>query len=345
MSLKYIEYGPRDTAPAPFSAGQGEFLGLVLKGDPQKLEALVNLALNAPFDGKGDNPLSPYTFETFTDAVLLFVGRWDLMVSMPRQNEGSANEEQISLWVPLKACPKSGKRAGEARGEIASSAHRRARKIKESIGHELSENSLAVAGSDEETICVTVPYMFVNNPMSLLNGREDYGYPKSLGRFNSYRWNDWSMGVEAFGGPLSRQSIAEWVRLIRVAQTDRLPPGVRKLRRVQEPPAAADEVFDAGVLATILKGGIDQIFIKQFRDAGDPKQEEDLACYRKLLRAPVTFQESEVSALDGEWQVEIFNDAAESHPITKDLGVNTDITPFAFELTSELELGIGEIIA
>ncbi len=112
---EYVEYGPRETAPPPFTAGKGAFAGLILKGKSNAIEALCDKVLNNPFEqpgppcwqlgpfGFGRRPASPWVFKPFSDAVLLFAGRWEGLVSTTRVGMGSANEDQVSLWVPVKA--------------------------------------------------------------------------------------------------------------------------------------------------------------------------------------------------------------------------------------------------
>jgi hypothetical protein len=133
------------------------------------------------------------------------------------------------------------------------------------------------------------------------------------------------------------------MRVMRIDPTNRLPPGVPPQKPRGGKTGGADNVFDAGVIAKILAGGIDQIFLKQFRDGGNA-QGQQLACYQHLLRAPVTFQKPEVALKKGEWQLELDNPGPATHPIEGDLGVASDVTPYAFELASSLDLGIGEVI-
>jgi hypothetical protein len=292
---EYVEYGPRETAPPPFTSGGGNFLGLILKGDTTAIEKLCDRVLNEPFEGA-----SPFTYKPFSDAVLLFAGRWENLTSVPKIDEGSANEDQVSLWVPVKKWDKNG---------------------------------------EEQGVCMMVPYMFVDNPMSLLNGREDYGYQKAYGKLQPSPLPGKtlpapeSVAVEAFGGVFGPASTAGWVAVLRfdpVAATEPPEPA--------SPPGAT--AFPAAVLAEVLSRGVNQVFLKQFRDAAVAGR----ACYQRLVEAPVTFEEPHVKLKRGEWRVEIQIPSPSSHPITEDLGVETHVTPFAFELQSGLKLEPGTII-
>jgi len=292
---EYVEYGPRETAPPPFTSGGGNFLGLILQGDTTAIEKLCDKVLNEPFEGA-----SPFTYKPFSDVVLLFAGRWEDVTSQPKIDEGSANEDQVSLWVPVK---------------------------------KRDEND------QELEVCMMVPYLFVDNPMSLLNGREDYGYQKAFGKLQPSPLPGKtlpapeSVAVEAFGGVFDPASTADWVKVLRidpVAATE--PP---------EPASPAEgSAFPATVLAEILSTGVNQVFLKQFRDA----EVAGKACYQRLVEARVAFKEPHVKLKLGAWRVEIHIPSLNSHPITEDLGVKTHVTPFAFELQSGLKLEPGNYI-
>lgn len=183
-----------------------------------------------------------------------------------------------------------------------------------------------------------VPYMFVNNPMSLLNGREDYGYQKAYATFGErqreYPGEDGSATVTAFGGPLGSGATARWLEVMKVK------PASRIASEEQAGPASA-KPFPVQMLIEILKHGVHQIFLKQFRDA----TVAGAACYQHLVEARVEFVEPKVDLLFGDWEVELMIPLKSSHPIGEDLGLQTtSVSPFSFTLTSELELEAGRII-
>ncbi|MGO8906812.1 MAG: hypothetical protein ACLQMH_14510 [Solirubrobacteraceae bacterium] len=302
---EYVEYGPRETAPPPFSSGAGNFLGLILKGDTEVMQELCDRVLNKPFDGKIPGlPRSPFTYKPFSDVVLLFAGRWESLTSTKQLYKGSASEDQVSLWVPLKKYRNDQKQDDQ-----------------------------------EPEVCMMVPYMFVDNPMSLLNGREDYGYQKAYGKLQpsplpgiTSTAPD-SVAVEAFGGVFGAGHTAGWVNVLRVDPVAASAP--------QEPiPPLGGSAFPAPVLGNILSNGVNQVFLKQFRDA----KEAEKACYQHLVEAAVRFKQPHVKLKLGTWYVDIQLPSHSSHPITEDLGVDTLITPFAFELQSGLSLAPGKII-
>jgi len=300
---KYVEYGPRETAPPAFVSAGGNLLGLLLTGDKTAIMKLCNRVLNKPFKAgrPPGSPESPFTYKPFSDVVVLFAGRWEGMRSMPLKDRGSANEYEVSLWVLLEKWDDRKK----ARQEL----------------------------------CMMVPYMFVDNPMSLLNGREDYGYQKAYGKFDASpppgipSAAPDSVAVEAFGGVFGPQQIADWVNILRVE-----PVAAGGPHDPMSPPGRG--VFPAAELGDMLCKGVNQVFLKQFRDAAL----QGRACYQHLVEAAVSFMEPRVKLKLGAWRVEIQIPSPSSHPITEDLGVETQVTPLAFELQSGLTLEPGRII-
>jgi hypothetical protein len=296
--LPYIEFGPHETSPPPFAAGGGDFLGLILKGDAEKLQKLCDTALNDPFASAPQ--VSPCTYQPFGDAVLLFAGRWEGMLSTTLVDAGTADEEQLSLWVPVKEVNKQ-------TGEI-------------------------------ERVCMFVPFMFVNNPISLLNGREDYGYPKSFGYFHPECWDRSApLTMKAFGGQLGKTNVAKWSELVSLTPTS---PKSGAGREAPQSGAPSPEVFPAEILRDMLVNGTTQVFLKQFRDAETAR----MACYRRLVEAPVRFKKWEVQLHPTQWRFDVDAPEPNVHPIPGELGIEAVETPFAFELKSELELDAGKII-
>src|SRR5262249_43231899 len=128
-----------------------------------------------------------------------------------------------------------------------------------------------------------------------------------------------SVAVEAFGGVFAPDHIADWVPVLRVD-----PVAATEPQEPASPPA--DRPFPAAVLGEILSNGVNQVFLKQFRDAAVAGS----ACYQHLVEARVRFEEPHVKLKLGTWRVEIQIPSPSSHPITEDLGVERYVTPFAF---------------
>ena len=61
-----------------------------------------------------------------------------------------------------------------------------------------------------ERLGLAAPYVFVDNSMSLLGGRETYGYAKTMGRFDPRDGIGDRLRMEAFGGDFGRDEGAAW---------------------------------------------------------------------------------------------------------------------------------------
>ena len=150
-----------------------------------------------------------------------------------------------------------------------------------------------------ERLVLAVPYIFVDNPMSYLGGRETYGYAKTMAKFNPADAVGEHVTMEAFGGNFGRDEGAAWRpfwRSRRSAPTTGFRSGRSRVRRACTPargrPARrqrggeivlADLRLTAELIESMLAGQVHQLFLKQFRDAVDGTR----ACYQSVVEAPV----------------------------------------------------------
>jgi hypothetical protein len=168
--------------------------------------------------------------------------------------------------------------------------------------------------------------------------------------------------VYAFGGEFGTGQTAAWREVMTVEPVPGAPgsgagqpggPGVGSVTS----PAQGVEPFPVARLIEMLKDGVDQVFLKQFRDVGAPGPGSPGtappagpippggACYQHLVHAGVKFEAPKVTLKLEQWRVELKMGAESSHPIAQDLGLDaTTTTPFSFGLRSGLELKSGEVI-
>lgn len=334
-AARFIEYGPRDTAPPPFTSGRGRFLGLVLQGDPAKIQALCDdfnsvaqsVWENAPQDVR---PPGPTVYRSLTSSVMFFVGEWPGLRASTFPMRGEANENQASLWLPLEA--------GRERDGVF----------------------------EPERFCVMVPYMFVDNPMSLLNGREDFGYPKTAARFPKCDWQNWEATIEAYGGNYKPGNAANWVSVLTLKPPGPKPDAARAavtpdeltaeiIKRMSEEGGKDAQVNDAAApnaagapiggataldfVAKFVAGEVPQVFLKQFRD----EKEGPGVCYQRIIEAPVKFAAPKILPVFEKWQLTV--EDYDSHPMRTDLGLESNPTSkITFEFEASLELEAGEQI-
>lgn len=252
--------------------------------------------------------------------VLFLTGSFDYVASTaPGFSErGSVRETQLSLWVPTLATTTSPK------------------------------------GS---SVCMLVPYIFVDNPMSLLGGREDFGYPKALGQFEPASALGTTVALSAFGGDFAPSNQAAWHPLLKLEGPQRTV-GVHgaagaegwktgeELVRLLADGLTTGAVADAtelglikSLLEALLDGRAQQVFLKQFRDVGSA----DSACYQAVVEAPVQVSNLRFCPAIDEWALTIY--PLDSHPIGPELGLSNQTTRLTYQLDFDMSVGTGTIVS
>lgn len=304
--LRYTVFGDRELIPGPFLCTGGEFRTFLLKVDSAALRGLVSDVLTA-------NDEDEREFHPLSDIVLLNVSYTEKMYSSAPPKEvaldGYISEFQTSIAVPLVVGSKQN------------------------------------PGFWHEKMMMVIPYIVVNNPVSLCSGRETYGYPKSLGQFvlNGDRlldpgmdppedWRKLGLSVSVFGGSNAPDQRAKWTPLIELKPPDETVEHEHHWHAVEDvakhflPPRLGAEAFKIAahfqpvpfsLFSAALRSTTRYVFLKQFRSHND----SDAACYKKVIQAPL-----EVDVLHGglsqEWTVALH--PVDSHPILEDFGLEPD---------------------
>ncbi len=266
-------------------------------------------------------------YRPLSNHVLLLVGSFGHVASLAPGFDalGSVEETQLSLWVPLAA------------------------------GHRDGEEFVA------DRLCMAVPYIFVDNPMSMAGGREDLGYPKSMARFDPSSGFGELVQVQTFGGDFAPGNRAAWVPVLELAHASANGGAVaaaeetaqaawhaaedlaRHLLRHGESGdsqhAQPDMALFKDLAGDLLHKRARQVFLKQFRDA----EAVGGACYRAVVEAPIQVTSANWRPSPHEWQVTVHPIA--SHPIAGDLGLSTQTTRLAFELELDMVVDPGVVVA
>jgi hypothetical protein len=241
--------------------------------------------------------------------VLLLVGGFERVSSMtaPFDRWGTVQEIQASFWVPVVA--------GDDRGEVF---------VAERLG-------------------LALPYIFVDNPMSYLGGRENYGYAKTMGRFEPPDGLGERMRLETFGGNFGRDEGAGWHPFLEIApgaggdgggDREAINGPMDLLRHVAgdvlQRNAEGEIVlpgirFTATLVDDIREGRMRQVFLKQFRDATDGSR----ACYQSVVETPIEVQRRSFRLSGREWDVTLR--PLDSHPIDQEMGLTSQRASVAFE--------------
>ncbi len=245
--------------------------------------------------------------------VLLLLGGFEHVscLTPPFDRWGSVAEIMASFWIPVMA------------------------------GRDLGPTFLA------ERLVLAVPYIFVDNPMSYLGGRETYGYAKTMAQFHPDDAVGERVTMETFGGNFGRNEGAAWRPFLEVEEVGAHngsqerplegPAGlVRRLVGDLPPVNAEGEIVLADIRLTaelvegMLDGRVYQLFLKQFRDAEDGTR----ACYQSVVEAPCQVLRVSNKLVGRDADVTIHQ--LDSHPIGQELGVTSQRAQIVFD--AELDM-------
>ena len=308
----YVEFGGRATTPPPFLSTGGRMRGFVLEGDTARIDAFVERVYNVPAGRTVDYR------SLGTPNVLLLLGGFEHVscLTPPFDRWGSVAEIMASFWIPVLA--------GRDHGEVF------------------------VA----ERLVLAVPYIFVDNPMSYLGGRETYGYAKTMARFDPADAIGDSVRMETFGGNFGRDQGAAWRPFLDVELSG--PPGeaaeppvdgpaglVNRLVGDLPPLSSQGELvlpgmrLGADLVEDMLDGRVWQLFLKQFRDSADGTR----ACYQSLVEAPVEIKRVQNRLVPRDAALTIHH--LDSHPITDELGVTSQEATLVFDAEIDMVVEAG----
>ena len=186
-----------------------------------------------------------------------------------------------------------------------------------------------------DRLCLSVPHIFVDNPMSFLGGREVYGFAKALGRFDPPKdFLGARFTVCGFGGEIAPDSVADWCEVLAVEPEPGVSPSTQALG---DWPALAHALLEAfglerlvagdeeeveidGVVVVVktlrdlIAGRLRLVFLKQFRDAVEP----GAACYQEVIEVPAHVEHVSPGRTES-WQVCVT--PVDSLPLGAELGL------------------------
>jgi hypothetical protein len=301
----------------------------LLEGDAERIRDLVERTLTAPARALAAPERGVVEFRPLGGHVLLAVGE-SYVASQTCPERGSVREALACFWVPVWS--------GCSQGERFEARH----------------------------LCMSVPHILVDNPISHAAGREIYGYPKALARFEPERdFLNGRLVIRGFGGTFATDTKAAWLPLLEITPTSvEAEPGpeldgttglvrelLDELLGTDGLPDLGEESFElldgvrvmVSAIREALEGRMRQVFLKQFRDASD----QQLACYQALVE--VTARTTHVKRRPSRRDWDITIRSLDSHPVGSELGLAVD-TPqratWSVEVREyEFEVDPGEVIA
>ena len=302
---QYITRGGDTAFAPPYILNETKLYGFVLEGTSENLQNLCNKYLNIPGQDK-------FQYRPAANRVLMVFDTIAHINSTqpPGSDKGFFSETgEVMFWVLTEA----GKQEG---GKFVVDHH-----------------------------AWFIPYIFVDSPPAMVVGREVYGFPKELGKFqipedprNPQRLTLETLVLQ----PFNPQSQTTWRQIINV-QNHRAENGEFTLK----PWADFKQVFEE-ISSFFEEVKIDEkcpthlevpmVFLKQFRDVRDG----DKACYQAIVEATATLEKlhNGFPYLRQKFEVSIEN--FDSHPIVTELGVKlTQTAQLAFWLHFDFYLGNG----
>ncbi|HEY2051871.1 MAG TPA: hypothetical protein VGH03_21235 [Caulobacteraceae bacterium] len=174
-------------------------------------------------------------------------------------------------------------------------------------------------------------YLFVDSGPALCTGREVWGFPKQLGRFDfspkgpdpaaarTFAADGWVVDVY---GP---QSQAHWAPMFEVrpaapVRREGILGSLEELGRKAVERLNGDLVSAAGrIQSAIGMGEMTMAFLKQFPDCANPNR----ACYQEVVEAKATVTGHSASGLTHDaYEVRVIS--YDSHPYLDELGISSD---------------------
>jgi Acetoacetate decarboxylase (ADC) len=207
-----------------------------------------------------------------------------------------------------------------------------------------------VWGGKTASLCLFPPFIFVDEAGTLVTGREVFGLPKQLGRFQMpLRFEDLAEApAPAFraevAGTLEPGGPVTWHTLVTVDQI------------------AKEEGADHGRLLSLLEKllvpehlrsfkvpdwvshltAVPALGLKQFRDASEPER----ACYQAIVEAPLSIVElfGPPKILFDAFEVTLMN--LSSHPVAQILGLSDEPqrVPVTFYFEATMRMGTGTVV-
>lgn len=254
-SRRYIERPTNESTSPPYVARDSVMISAVLAADHDRLRACCDRYLNL-LDDRVYLPLG---------ASVVFYAQ-DNPKLAASDAPGTVHERDFGFLIPLVICARKPGRAGL--------------------------RPLAIGAF--------VPHLWVDVGAAVYGGREVLGFPKGQGSlgFEASVEGELNLSIDSWIPPLAKGPGAAWAheRILAVSSSpsrhggERLGGLLAALRAGFDARSLAHAGLDRAARsqllrllgATLREGRLTFVFLKQYRDAADPR----LACYRAIVEAP-----------------------------------------------------------
>jgi hypothetical protein len=208
--------------------------------------------------------------------------------------------------------------------------------------------------SERQRFAMFIPYIWLDNAMSLADGRELFGYPKSWGWLEFPREDDpaprWK--VDAFGLNYAPDALADRHQLLEVVRTGTVEQAaVNDLLSLEELARdMATHVFagGGGLLSDLelIADAVDDVradrmrgvFLKQFRDVRDGLA----AALQQIVEADYRIVRLQARPMLAEHKLTVH--ALDSHPVRTELGLESQTLGLAYRVEMDFDVGAGRVL-
>ena len=308
----FLEYGGLTSVPGPFHCSDASIVLIPLAADPAKLAALCATVLADPTGATSYRPVGEF--------VLLSFGSMAVRSLSPDRSEffdtayahmGASVERHVALWVQTVA------------------------------GHRAGCTELI------DRFAMFIPVMWVDNPVSILGGRDIYGIAKQWG-IPTMSDDGARCSLDVFGGDFGPDEISGVHRLLDVSPRDGRHPaeavrevvdevekvvgdGLRSLLHGQVDVPDGSLLTEA--LATLAQHTLHQVAVRQFRtSAGDGAG----GTSPELVDITTTFHSLTTRLVGHGFDVVVHPLA--SHPLERWLGLESQEVAIGTEVTGDFTL-------
>jgi hypothetical protein len=251
--------------------------------------------------------------------VMVTWGQIERVVSQtpPFDHRGGVAEPQVAIWVPAATVRKNGDRV------IA------------------------------EEFKMFIPYIWLDNAMSLATGRELFGYPKSWGWPGFPSATDQRFTLDVFGLDFGDDQLAARHRLFELTPTEPLPAGERILEGLRAVARdVADELFERrdgihvvpglhfleGLAKDLFRELVPGIFLKQVRSVEDGLG----AALQQIVAAQCTVTRLRAVRLANRHELTVHE--LDSHPVITELGLRSQPTEHGYRVEMDFDVGDGSVL-
>jgi acetoacetate decarboxylase len=232
----------------------------------------------------------------------------------PYDQRGGVAEPQVSVWIPV---------------------------------------ALRDPTSSHDRFAMCIPFIWLDNAMSLADGRELFGYPKSWGwpSFPAAGENPQRWKLDAFGLNYSPHALAARHHLLEIVQSDSPVEGAEaELNSLADLARhAAGRLFDGAdiaadfglaesIVSDILRDRLPNVFLKQFRSVEDGLS----ASLQQVVEAD--YEITRLSAKPVLREHELTVHQLDSHPVIDELGLDSQTLSIAYQVEMDFNVGGGRVL-